>query len=461
MERSSLVVLSNRGPVSFGRDDAGQLVPNRGGGGLITALGSGVEKHGALWLAAAMSDDDREAMSGGVVEAEGFRLRSLVVEPDLYRGYYDVFANQTLWFLHHGLWDLPRRPRFDRRWWQAWSSFQEVNHRFAQAAAEVVAPDGTVLIHDYQLSLVGAELARLRPDVRSVVFIHTPFCQPGELQVLPQSVGDALLSGLSGAGACGFHTQRWATAFEACCRERRIDVGPIVVIPAAADAADIASTARSADCDRELQRLDDEIGDRQFIVRVDRIELSKNLLRGFYAFDDLLTQAPELRSRVIFGAFVYPSRQTLAEYLGYRQEVETLVRSINAKWATAEWTPILLDTGDNYPRSIAALRRYDVLLVNPVRDGLNLVSKEGPIVNQRNGLLALSPSAGAWEEMGTHALELHPFDISGTADALLTALTMTGDERSARSKGLRKAATARTPLDWFADQLSAARLPGS
>jgi len=458
---SSLVVLSNRGPVSFGRDDTGELVPCRGGGGLVTALGAGVQEHGALWLAAAMSNEDREAMSSGVVEAEGFRVRSLVVEPDLYRGYYDVIANQTLWFLHHGLWDLPRRPRFDRRWWQAWSSFQQVNHAFARAAADEVAPNGTVLIHDYQLSLVGAELARLRPDVRSLAFIHTPFCPPGELQVLPEEVGDAVLAGLAGAGACGFHTQRWASAFEACCRERRIDVPPIAVIPAAADAADIAATAQSPECDRELQWLNQQVGDRQLIVRVDRIELSKNLLRGFYAYDDLLSQAPELRGRVIFGAFVYPSRQTLAEYIGYRQEVETLVRSINARWATPDWTPILLDTGDNYQRSIAALRRYDVLMVNPVRDGLNLVSKEGPIINEHDGLLALSPSAGSWDEMGTHALELHPFDTAGTADTLLAALTMTGDERAARSKALRKAATSRTPLDWFAGQLAAARLPGS
>ncbi len=456
-----LVVLSNRGPLSFWRDDSGRLQARRGGGGLVTALGTGVVEHEALWLAAAMSPDDREAAADGVVEADGFRLRSLDIAPDLYRAYYDVIANQTLWFLHHGLWDLPRRPRFDRRWWEAWAAFGEVNHIFAQAAADAVAPGGTVLIHDYQLSLVGAELSRLRPDVHSLAFMHTPHCQPGELLILPERVGDALLAGLAGAGACGFHTQRWAGAFEACCRERRVELPPISVMPAAADAANIGSVAHSPDCDRELAWLDHQVGDRQLIVRVDRIELSKNLLRGFYAYDDLLSQAPELRGRVIFAAFVYPSRQTMAEYLGYRLEVEAVVHWLNAKWSTPGWEPILLDLVDNYPRSIAALRRYDVLLVNPVRDGLNLVSKEGPLVNERNGLLALSASAGAWDEMGTHALEVHPFDIAGTANALLAALTMSADERAARSSALRKAASARTPLDWFGDQLAAARPPAN
>jgi trehalose 6-phosphate synthase len=454
-----LAVVSNRGPVTFTRGDSGTLHAKRGAGGLVATLGPGVLEHDALWVAAAMGDEDREAPADGVVEAEGFRLRSLSIDPGQFRQFYDVIANQTLWFLHHGLWDLPRRPRFDRNWWQAWSAFAAVNRQFAEAVAAELAPGATVLIQDYQLSLVGAELRRLRPDVRSAVFMHTPFCQPVELQVLPDLVADAILSGMAGAGACGFHTQRWASAFEACCRERRYQCPTIFVSPAAADVAGVAAVAASSECEEQLRWLDQQVGDKQLIVRVDRIELSKNLLRGFYAFDELLAAAPALRGRVVFGAFVYPSREGLAEYLGYRQEVETVVRSINAKWATPGWTPILLDLVDNYPLAVAALRRYDVLLVNPVRDGLNLVAKEGPGVNERNGVLVLSPGAGVWDELGSHAVEAHPFDVAGTADALLTALTMNADERATRANALKKAATARTALDWFTDQLAAARAP--
>jgi trehalose 6-phosphate synthase len=452
-----LAVLSNRGPVSFAHDDDGDLHAKRASGGMVAVLGPGVLEHNALWLATALSDADRAATAGGEIVAEGYRLRSLAIEPGRFRQYYDVIANQTLWFLHHGLWDLPRRPRFDRRWWEAWSAFIAVNRQFAEAAAAELAPNATVLIHDYQLSLVGGELRRLRPDVRSSAFIHIPFCQPSELDVLPEPVAHAVLAGLAGAGACGFHSYRWANAFEACCAARGIAAPDVFVSPAAVDAAGLAEVAASPECRAEWDRLDEQIGDRHFIVRADRIELSKNVLRGFHAFDDLLAAEPAWRGRVIFGAFLYPSREGMAEYLGYRSEIEAVVGAINAKWATRDWTPILLDSADNFPRSVAALRRYDVLLVNPIRDGLNLVAKEGPLVNERNGVLVLSPGAGAWDELGSHALEAHPFDVAGTADALVAALTMPADERANRSQALKKVATARAPLDWFGEQLARAR----
>ncbi|MDQ6614838.1 MAG: trehalose-6-phosphate synthase [Actinomycetota bacterium] len=456
---TSLAVLSNRGPVSFVHDQDGNLVPKRASGGMVAVLGPGVVEHDALWLATALSDADRAATATGEVLAEGYRMRSLTIDPSQFRQYYNVIANQTLWFLVHGLWDLPRRPRFDRHWHQAWTSFVAVNRQFAEAAAAELAPGATVLIHDYQLSLVGAELRRLRPDVRSSAFIHTPFCRPSELDVLPTPVADTLIAGLGGAGACGFHSQRWADAFGECCRERRVAPPEVFVSPAAVDAVGLAQVAGSAECEAELRGLDQLIGGRRFIVRADRIELSKNVLRGFHAFDDLLTAEPAWRGRVIFGAFVYPSRENLAEYLGYRHEVEAVVRAVNAKWSTSDWTPIVLDLADNYARSVAALRRYDVLMVNPIRDGLNLVAKEGPIVNERNGVLLLSPGAGVWDELSSHAVEVHPFDVSGTADALALALTMPADERATRAHALKKVATARTPLDWFAEQVAQARPP--
>jgi trehalose 6-phosphate synthase len=456
---ADLAVLSNRGPLSFTRDDDGRLVGQRAAGGMVTTVGPGVVQHRALWMAAALSDADRDAATGGVVEAEGYRVRSLVIDPERYRAYYDVIANGTLWFLHHGLWDLPRLPRFDRYWWQAWQAYVDVSNTFAAAVADQVAEGGTVLIEDYQLSLVGAELARRRPDLKTAVFVHTPFCSPDELRALPDQAAEALLAGLAGAGSCGFHSARWASAFSACCAEVLGRVPPTFVAPAAPDGADLAEVAASPECDSALASLDQIVGDRRLIVRVDRIELSKNLLRGFYVFDDLLERVPSLRGQVVFGAFVYPSREGLASYLGYRLEVEAVVARINARWAVPGWTPIVLDTVDDYPRSVAALRRYDVLLVNPLRDGLNLVAKEGPLVNERDGVLLLSRGAGAWDELGEHALEIHPFDVVGGSSALERALTMDGGERAERAAGLRKAASARTPLDWFADHLAAARVP--
>jgi trehalose 6-phosphate synthase len=454
-----IAVLSNRGPLSFVHDDAGDLVIRRGAGGLVAAIGPGVEHSGSLWFATAISEADREAAKAGVVEAHGFRLHPLAIDERRYRAYYDVIANSTLWFLHHGLWDLARRPRFDRHWWEAWAAYTEVNSLFADAAADQVAEGGIVLIEDYHLSLVGAELARRRPDLRTAAFMHTPFCTPRELETLPGAVAESLLAGLAGAGACGFHRARWADAFIACCDEVLGVVPNTFVSPAAPD--DVTGVAASPACDDALAELDRLVGGRQVIVRVDRIELSKNLLRGFYAYDELLERVPALRGEVVFCATVYPSRQGMAEYLAYAREVEALVSLINAKWGTPAWTPILLDTRDDFVRSVAALRRYDVLMVNPVRDGLNLVAKEGPLVNEHDGVLALSRAAGAWDELGSHALEIHPFDIVAGAETLRRALAMAPQERAARAAGIRKAAAARSPLDWWADQVAAARRPSS
>jgi trehalose 6-phosphate synthase len=451
-----LVVVSNRGPLSFARDKAGKLVAGRGAGGLVSILGPAIADRDATWIASAITAEDREAAKDGLVEAEGFRLRQLVLDEDDYRMFYDVIANATLWFLHHGLYDLPRRPLINRHWHAAWEGYRRVNHAFAQAVADEAADGATVLVQDYHLSLLGAELQRLRPDLCAVHFHHTPFCGPTSLRTLPAPMARELLEGLAGFRACGFHAPRWAQAFEACCRDVLGDAPPTYIAPAAADHVDIEKVAASEDCQRELIALDELVGDKHLLVRVDRIELSKNLLRGFLAFDELLRARRDLVGRVVFAALVYPSREELPEYLAYRQEVEAMAQRLNDEWGTADWTPVFLDTSDFFPRSVAALRRYDVLLVNPIRDGLNLVAKEGAVLNERDGVLALSREAGAWEELQGGALEVNPFDVSGTAAVLAEAFDMSASERAQRAERLRDAVTASTPVSWLDAQLSAA-----
>jgi trehalose 6-phosphate synthase len=229
------------------------------------------------------------------------------------------------------------------------------------------------------------------------------------------------------------------------------------VTPLAPDPDDLAAAGASPECAAAGRELRDAVGDRKLLVRVDRIELSKNVLRGFHAFDDLLERYPEWRQRVVFAAFLYPSREGLAEYLSYRQEVEGLVARLNDKWATPDWTPIHMKTSDDYPRSMAALQMADVVLVNPIRDGLNLVAMEGVLVSQHASALVLSTEAGAWEQLGdAGAISINPFDVGATAEALHTALSMTSDERSARHAQLRAVVAARTPRDWLREQLAAA-----
>jgi trehalose 6-phosphate synthase len=456
-EPSPLVVLSNRGPLSFSKDEEGRLLVRRAAGGLVVTLGPGVARAGARWVASAISEADREAAGQGVVESEGFRLQSLVIDPRTYQAYYNVIANGTLWYALHGLWDRPRRPRFDRRWFEAWDAYRRVNHLFAQAAAEAAAPGATVLVQDYQLALVPAELANARPDVSVGAFMHTPWCSPQELATLPDSVVPALLEGVAGAAAVGFHSPRWATNFADCCRQLLGRQPATFVAPAAPDADDTLRVAGGDACRAAGAELDRRLGGRRLIVRVDRIELSKNVLRGFHAYDELLEKRPDLRGEVVFGAHVYPSRQGLADYLSYGQEVQALAAWINAKWGTPQWQPVLMDPSDDYPGSVAALRRADVVLVNPVRDGLNLVAKEAALVNDRQAVLVLSRNAGCWEELGDASLVVNPFDVTATARALEEALDMTAAERQEKAAAWRKAVDARTPLDWFQEMLSAVR----
>ncbi len=222
------------------------------------------------------------------------------------------------------------------------------------------------------------------------------------------------------------------------------------------DPDDIRATATSAACDEQYRRLDDALDGRRLLVRVDRMELSKNIVRGFHAFDLLLERRPDLRGRVTFLACCYPSRENVPAYARYRAEVEAAAASLNERWGDATWQPVQLETDDDYPRSVAALRRYDVLLVNPIRDGLNLVAKEGPLVNERGGQLVLSTEAGAWAELGTAAFGISPFDLVETAEAIGRALDESDEARTRRATELRRLVALRTPADWLEEQIAAA-----
>ncbi len=454
------VLVSNRGPLSFRMDDGGP-VPVASGGGLAGSLRPVVEGTGVTWVATALSEADREASARGRMTAPGLRIE--LVEPDrhLYGLAYDVVSNATLWFCHHHLFDAARRPRTDRRWMEAWDAYRAFNVLMAERVAQVAPDRGRVLVQDYHLALMAPTLHRLRPDLRTAHFTHTPFADPSVLRMLPTAVGDELLASLAEFGACGFHSQRWAAAFRAGLGTAGLDVGVdrTFVSPLSTDADLLRSSAGTPAVAAALARIEESVGgsDRRVIVRVDRMELSKNLLRGFWAFEELLEQEPAHRERTVFVALAYPTRQGLPEYLAYQDEVETTVARINERWGTPGWTPIVLEIEDDFPRSLAALTRYDVLLVNPVRDGLNLVAMEGPVVNGRDGVLALSREAGAFDVLGAGALEVNPFDVTGTASVLARALALDPDERAARTSALRTAVLARRPADWFADQVAAAR----
>jgi len=450
-----IVLVSNRGPVSFAVGPDGGLDARRGSGGLASGLGSLGERGDCHWVAGALTDGDRIAAARGSVDAAGFHLRLVDPGADAWRRYYDEISNETLWFLHHGLFDPVREPAFDDEWRAAWEAYRGVNALFADHVSEVAAEGATVLVQDYHLSLLGGRLRRLRPDLRTVHFHHTPFCGPDELAVLPDDVAAALMEGLAGFDACGFHTRRWAARYEACVADVGLAPRRTFVAPLSVDADELRAATTDAATEAAVTRLDGIVEDRLLLARVDRIELSKNLLRGFQAFDLLLAREPRWRERVTFGAFCYPSREGVEAYRRYRVDLEELVARINERWARPGWTPIVLETDDDYPRSLAALRRNDVLLVNPVRDGLNLVAMEGAVVNERDGGLVLSRQAGCWDLLADTADGVHPFDLSDTASALARALGRDPAERAAMASRRREVVAARTAHDWLDDQLAA------
>ncbi len=452
-----VVLVSNRGPVTFLRDGDGTLTSRRGAGGLVSGIGPLLAGTTATWLAAAISDGDREAAAQGVVEADGFRVHLLALDPEVYRLAYDVVSNEVLWFAHHGLWDLTRAPSFDHSWADAWAAYRTVNRAFADAVAADAPEGAVVLVQDYHLCLVALRLREVRPDLTCVHFSHTPFAPPVWLGVLPDAACRELLLGMAAHRACGFHTQRWADDFRASARDLAGLDPKTFVSPLASDPDDIRAAAASPECESAFAALGELVRDRAVVGRVDRVELSKNILRGFLAYEDLLDRHPEHRGQVVFVAGAYPSRAGVPGYGAYREQIDSTVTAINERFGTDDWTPVVLHVDDDFPRSVALMRRADVVLVNPIRDGLNLVASEAALVNERDAVLALSPEAGAWEQLQGAALRVPPFDVAGTADVLHAALRMPADERSRRAAELRSLAESRTPRDWLADQLDAAR----
>jgi len=477
MERR-LVLLSNRGPATFERDEAGTLVPRRGGGGLVTALTGLLRHRDALWIASAMTDEDVEVSAahqerGFPVEMDGitYQIRLVASDPDAYDRFYNLIANPLLWFIQHYLWDLSNVPDFRLIEREAWNyGYKQVNEDLANAALEEIedVEEPIVMIHDYHLYTCPGLIRRARPDVFLHHFVHIPWTHPDAWRVLPEDVRREIFEGLLSNDIIGFHTRSYCNNFLQCCRELmglRTDFQRGAVIsedghetwvrpyPLPIDAESFAEAAASegvAAHEPEILRRRRE----HMILRVDRADLSKNVLRGFTAFDIFLEQHPEFRENVTFIAHLQPSRQDVPEYVEYLEKIEALVAVINHRHGTTDWMPIDLRLRDDFEEAVALYKHFDLLLVNAMWDGMNLVSKEGPLVNTRNGTIILSENTGAHEELGDCAISVNPFDVQEQADAMYRALTASPEERERRMRKLQHIIESRTPADWIEDQLA-------
>ena len=474
-----ILVASNRGPVSFTVEDSGVLSLKRGGGGLVSGL-SAIDDANAVWVCAALTEGDRtaarQAPSGRLDRAGhdtgGQAVRMLDIDPGTFARAYNGIANSTLWFIHHLLYNTPTAPTFDERFRREWASYETYNTAFADALAEEAAPGATVLVQDYHLTLVPGLLHARRPDLRIGHFSHTPWAPPEYYRMLPDDVARSVLTGILGADRAAFLTRRWAEAFADCCESvlgattQRPADGDLLVVHdgrttrigvhgLGTDADFLRERAHRPDVESRLAGLREAVGSRKVVVRVDRTELSKNIVRGLLAYRHLLRSRPEWLDKVVHVAFAYPSRHDLPEYREYTAAVQRVAQEINDEFGTASWQPLILHVQDDFARSLAAYRIADVALVNPIRDGMNLVAKEIPVISDTGCALVLSREAGAFAELGEDSLAVNPYDVIATAEALHRALTMPAAERTDRCKRLAAAATALPPQKWFLDQLHA------
>jgi trehalose 6-phosphate synthase len=471
-----LIIATNRGPVSFTAGTSGILRPRRGSGGLVTALGH-VGRHVPLtWVAAAMSEGDRRAaadpkllrQAGG--DGDSIRLRFVALERPVYDAAYNVIANPFLWFLQHQMWNLPERPVIDAGVMRAWErGYVPLNEAFAKAVIAQARGDREprIMLHDYHLYCAAEPIRRARPKAIISHFTHIPWPPSSIWLIVAPPIREGIATGLLANDVVGFQTERYAHNFlrmvESFVPKADVDYEARTVrwqrrtthVRHYPISIDVEATRRVAASRAARRRADQLLGGsrERILVRVDRLEPSKNILRGFLAYEALLQRTPRLRGRISFLAFLVPSRTGLKEYGDYGRSVQNAVDRINARFGRAGWRPVQLFYENDYAQALAGLSIADVILVNPLVDGMNLVAKEAVVVNERDAVLVLTETAGAFDQMADGALPVAPADVVGTADTLAAALAMDPEERRRRLVRLRRGVEREDITWWLRRQL--------
>ncbi|MGI8622591.1 MAG: alpha,alpha-trehalose-phosphate synthase (UDP-forming) [Solirubrobacteraceae bacterium] len=468
-----LVLVSNRGPVTYQPDGS----VKRGGGGLVTALTGLASHRDATWIASTMTEDDAEAarqagdqaVSIEAPDGGSYHVRFVESDPEAYDRFYNIFANPMLWFIQHYLWDQSNAPDIRRHEVEAFEhGYNVVNQDLATVVLDEIdgCEEPVVMVHDYQLYTLPAMVRRARPDCFLHHFIHIPWTQSDAWRVLPAHIRDEIFTGVLANDIVGFHTKSYRRNFLQCCvalMGLQVDMERGVVytedrqvwVRAYPLPIDYEATRTLARRDR-VAEFESRLLDRRrefSILRVDRADLSKNILRGFTGFDIFLEQHPEYLERITFTAQLMPSRTDVPEYAEYLERIEALVAVVKHRHGTPDWMPIDLKLRDDLEEAVASYKHYDVIMVNAMFDGMNLVAKEAALVNERDGVCVLSENTGAHEELGDFSLTVNPFDVQELADSLHTALTMEAGERRRRAQGLKEILVSRDPGDWVDDQV--------
>jgi len=443
-----VIIASNRGPVSFKRRDDGEIIMQRGSGGLVSALSGLAGQIDATWIACAQTEEDTDWQAGEVAltgDENKIKVRFISPDEETYDGYYNEISNPLLWFLQHSMWDVPRAPIINKQTWQAWEQgYLPVNRLFAREIAAQVEYSGVknlIMLQDYHLYLTARYLQefQLKPRPTVLHFVHIPWPGPEYWGILPPTMRQAILDGLCGVDLLGFQTREDSLNFirtvetylpTASVKYKRGRIWyrnhatHVRDFPISIDIEALQTRADSREVAEYFDEISSLVDGKKLILRIDRIEPSKNIIRGFKAFEEMLEIYPEHRNKVIFLALLVPSRMDVGEYQLYLDELMAAAGQVNARYGDQGWEPIRLLVGENYSRAVAALQQYDVLLVNAIADGMNLVAKEGPMVNQKDGVLILSERAGARQQLESGSIVISPCDVYATANAIHQALTM-------------------------------------
>lgn len=478
--RRSVIIASNRGPITIQREQGGELTYQRGSGGLVTALTGIIQDLDATWISCAISEADKEWRGGQIPltdEEDAIYLKFITPDQKAYEGYYNVIANPLLWFLQHSMWNVPYAPVIDKATWKAWDEgYVTVNKMFSQAIIEqlkITPKPVLVMLQDYHLYLAAHYLREgISPGDRPTIlhFTHIPWPGPEYWGVLPPTMRQAILDGLCAVDILGFQTHDDALNFLRTCetylprvstkyKQGRIwyrnHATHVRDFPISIDVQALQKLSVSHEVADYVTEIKDIVGERKLVLRIDRIEPSKNIVRGFQAFEEILDLYPEYCEQVTFLALLVPSRLEVEEYQDYLDVLMAAAGQVNANYGTPNWEPVRIMVGENYPRAVAALKQYDALLVNAIADGMNLVAKEGPIVNQKDGVLILSERAGARQQLESGSLIVSPCDVYATAEAIHQALQMPAEERRVMAERLRWIIERNDIHKWLSQQLEA------
>ncbi len=479
LSQRSLILASNRGPVEHYVAPDGRAEARRGSGGVVTALNSLAQTAQFTWIASAMGEGDR--LIAGTSQGSSYKsplpghkigLRYVVTPRRVYHKFYNVLCNPLLWFLQHYMWNPPYNPNVDASVHDAWQGgYVPVNQAFARAVVDQARDNElppVVIGHDYHLYLLPEMVRQEIPDALIQHFVHIPWPTPRYWQMIPSYITRQICSSLVSADIVGFQTTQDRQSFLDTVEEfvpgakvdrerhsiQREDLTTYVKLyPLSINVGEVQRISNSPRALEHEEKLMSVRSGTTTIVRIDRAEPNKNVVRGFRAFELLLSRHPELQGKINFLAFLVPSRTHIRQYQRYMEEINQLVAKINDTFGTEDWQPITTYMENNYTQAIAGMKLYDVLLVNTLMEGMNLVAKEGPVVNTRDGVLVLSETSGAFEQLAEGVLPVSPTDVEGTMEALYQAINMDPEERKRRASLLADSVNRQDINDWICRQL--------